>query len=204
MEFFCQITSKLIARYIFIFWLKNPAGFHDRFWFLFITIWIKSTSRISQTIWYFLEERTPFGIFLCTGKDPTETMKHPLQSYNLQEWFSLILHIGIHLKIHMYKKKFPASPVPKPNFRRALKDIQLTNFDINLVAVLIVSLSTLIINKLSNAHPEDLSKYSFKYLVYFRSLAFAGLGIGVVCSMCFLRHEGLQTLLMNKIKCVEQ
>ena len=30
----------VITRYIFIFWLKNPLGFQDEFWGLFLNIWI--------------------------------------------------------------------------------------------------------------------------------------------------------------------
>ena len=43
-EFLCQIDAKILARYIFIFWLKNPAGFHDNFCF--------TTDRIFDLLFY--------------------------------------------------------------------------------------------------------------------------------------------------------
>ncbi len=44
-EVLLQIDAIIIARYIFIFWLKNPTGFNDGVWFWFIFIWIKLSSR---------------------------------------------------------------------------------------------------------------------------------------------------------------
>ena len=63
-EFICtaQITLKnsiyaqillflngiLISKYIFIFWLKNPAAFNDDFWSLFVNIWVVSFSILTH------------------------------------------------------------------------------------------------------------------------------------------------------------
>jgi hypothetical protein len=33
------LFAMTFIRYIFIFWLKNPAAFHDDFWLLFINLW---------------------------------------------------------------------------------------------------------------------------------------------------------------------
>jgi len=44
----------IIARYLFIFWLKNPAAFNDEFWDQFVTIWIVSFANISQFIFVFM------------------------------------------------------------------------------------------------------------------------------------------------------
>ena len=30
----------LIVKYIFIFWMKNPANFHDDFWSIFVNVWV--------------------------------------------------------------------------------------------------------------------------------------------------------------------
>ncbi len=42
--FFNQIVlysdAIVIARYIFIFWMKNPLSFQDAFWHIFVSIWI--------------------------------------------------------------------------------------------------------------------------------------------------------------------
>ena len=35
-----------ITRYLFIFWLKNPAVFPSEFWYVFLNIWIKAISII--------------------------------------------------------------------------------------------------------------------------------------------------------------
>jgi hypothetical protein len=30
----------VIARYIFIIWMKNPLSFQDDFWYLFVNLWV--------------------------------------------------------------------------------------------------------------------------------------------------------------------
>ena len=68
-----------IARYFYIFRLKNPAAFNDDFWSWFFNLWIKSFALLSQASWHLLVERQPMSYYVCTGQDPTETMKHPLR-----------------------------------------------------------------------------------------------------------------------------
>jgi hypothetical protein len=38
--FFLYIDGTIVMRYVYIFWLKNPAAFNDEFWSRFIFIWI--------------------------------------------------------------------------------------------------------------------------------------------------------------------
>ena len=38
-----------VTRYVFIFWLKNPAAFNDDFWSFFLNIWVVGYSLITET-----------------------------------------------------------------------------------------------------------------------------------------------------------
>jgi len=42
------ITNIVITKYIFIFHLKNPTALDDKFWFTFLTIWIRTFAYLSQ------------------------------------------------------------------------------------------------------------------------------------------------------------
>ena len=43
-----------LTRYIYIFWLKNPAAFKDDFWCRVAVPWIKAFSFLITGVWYFL------------------------------------------------------------------------------------------------------------------------------------------------------
>ncbi len=101
LEVMLHIDAIIFARYVFIFWLKNPAAFNDGFWFWFIFLWIKLSNRISQTSWYLLTTRQPVGYYICSGQNPTQAMKHPFKSYGIVEIFSILLHFVIHLRIFL-------------------------------------------------------------------------------------------------------
>ena len=48
------LDGMIIIRYIFIFWMQNPAGFNDEFWEKFVSFWIVGFAMISQFIFVFM------------------------------------------------------------------------------------------------------------------------------------------------------
>jgi hypothetical protein len=42
------VTAMTLFRYVFIFWLKNPAAFEDDFWLIFVNAWSMTFSFLSQ------------------------------------------------------------------------------------------------------------------------------------------------------------
>jgi formate/nitrite transporter FocA (FNT family) len=60
-------------KYIYIFWLKNPAAFNDDFWSKFIIIWTHIAAIVSSGVYHFLTNNQPLEFYVCTGQDPTET-----------------------------------------------------------------------------------------------------------------------------------
>ena len=49
-NFMLYMDASIVARYIFIFRLKNPVAFHDNFWLLFLCIWIQSISIVYEIV----------------------------------------------------------------------------------------------------------------------------------------------------------
>ena len=59
-----------LARYVFIFHLKNPARFQDDFWHLFLNIWIVGFGLVSQFVFVYLPGQQPINFYICAGLDP--------------------------------------------------------------------------------------------------------------------------------------
>jgi hypothetical protein len=199
LEVLLQIDAIIIARYIFIFWLKNPTGFNDGVWFWFTFVWIKLSNRITQTCWHLLSVRQPVGYYICSGQDPTEAMKHPLRSYGIVEIFSIIIHFAIRLRIYFYKRKYTANST-SPNFVSQRKSIKIADFVINSVGIIILGISTVFMMKLSSVAPENLSRYPTNIFVYIRSLVIPGLGNVIICTLYFSRHLALRKMLFDKFR----
>jgi hypothetical protein len=95
------LTGIIVTRYIFIFWLKNPAAFQDDFWNLLINIWIVGYSILSQYISFMLPGRYAIFYYICTGKNPLQDEDVPLKTATDLQILSLtmfLLHIFVVLR----------------------------------------------------------------------------------------------------------
>ena len=61
-----------VLRYLFIFKLKNPSGFSEGFWTLFLNIWITAFSYLTQFVLALQPGRQPLNFFICSGLDPSK------------------------------------------------------------------------------------------------------------------------------------
>ena len=62
------IDGVIFARYLFVFYLKNPFDFKDDFWHMFINIWVMAVSFVSQFIFVLMPGKQPMNFYLCTGQ----------------------------------------------------------------------------------------------------------------------------------------
>jgi hypothetical protein len=171
----CMNVS-ITTRYIFIFWLKNPAAFNNEFWFQFTCTWITGCAILLGAVWNFL---TPFylpGYYMCSGKDPTEANEKLPKIYRVLETVAVLLHVIIYLKIYIYKRKGNSILLHGVfNLKSfGLKDIEkslLANYNITqFVGILIVIGSAIIVKPLEGANPKDYGHYPLNLIVYFRNL----------------------------------
>lgn len=51
------ITTIVVTKYIFIFHLKNPTALDDKFWCIFLTLWIRIFAYLSQATAYMMPGR---------------------------------------------------------------------------------------------------------------------------------------------------
>ena len=96
-------TALVFGRYLFIFWLKNPAAFHNEFWITFFNIWSKGSSLIFNCIWCFLAEHLMVNYYVCSGVNPTEDFKKPLKQYASIEMASVLINLFVYARIKLFK-----------------------------------------------------------------------------------------------------
>jgi hypothetical protein len=92
-----------VAKYIFIFWLTNPAAFQDEFWIRFVNIWIKGASLIFNFVWFTKAEHQIINYYICSGLDPTEDFKKDLKVYGVPEIVSMLINLAIFIRIQVFK-----------------------------------------------------------------------------------------------------
>ena len=191
-----QLDAAAIVRYVSIFWLKNPAGLRDEFWIVFSVSFIRILNIITNFVWHFLTPRQTVIYYICTGQDPIEEYKKSLKVYSITEILSILLHLGVNLKVYIYKKK----DLTHGKSRYYDKSKSLASSTTNLIAYSYLISTALIMTKLNGIKPEDLQKFPNYIYVYFRFLAIPGIGSLITFFMYFFRHSGLRRLMIGELK----
>jgi hypothetical protein len=76
------------ARYLFIFYLKNPFQFQDEFWHTFCNAWVASFALLSQFVFVYSPGHQPLNFFLCVGKNPRcQFHQHFLRAFLVRKSF---------------------------------------------------------------------------------------------------------------------
>ena len=199
-QFFLYIDAISVIKYIFIFWLKNPAAFRDEFWIIFFNSWIKGFSFIFNFVWFFTAEHQIINFYICSGNDPTEDLKKPLNVYGTVEFSSMLLQIIIYLRIKFYKfqtmKKHQRS-----NFKRSfLIDVSkqsLATMATNFLNVITVCLSLLIAGILSRMNADEIVQH--QNLILFAYLILPALFSYFFLLVFYIRHPKLRKAIGNEI-----
>ena len=75
-------ASSIFTKYLFIIWLKNPAGFYDEFWAFYAWMWIQGCSFLVEMTIYLLGGNQPVTFYICCGTARTKEQNKPLISLN--------------------------------------------------------------------------------------------------------------------------
>ena len=95
-------NASMLLRYIFIFWLKNPAAFKDEFWCQMILNWVHMCSLLFHGTEHLITTKMPITYFICIGKEPHNTGQPKFGG--ITEPFSIIVHIFVYTRISLFKK----------------------------------------------------------------------------------------------------
>ena len=139
---------------------------------------------------------------MCSGEDPNLGFKNPAKMYGILEITSAIINISVFLKIYFYKKE--ANINPQIHFAKILildefEQYSLTTGANNFFGICYLSFHTVIVIILNNTKPEDLNKFPYYLMSYYRSLISPTLCAGFLILMCMLNKKYLKAV-VDEIK----
>jgi len=104
-SFILNTDAALFANYAYIFWLKNPAAFQDKFWCQFISTWIYSASLVVFGTLHMIDEFQIQTCFICSGIIVTQNLKSTtMEGMRSILILSVLLHLVLRSRIFFYKK----------------------------------------------------------------------------------------------------
>ena len=199
------VDAIIIVRYIFVFKLKNPAAFHDDFWFVFATVWIHSFSVLTNGSWYYFGmDQQPFSYYMCTGRNPFELLPTQKSSkvYGVVETASALLNIVLYTKIFLFKRKARrVLPVANNGLTTTtthnvfeLEKHSLATIASNTIVILIYGISAIVVRKMNATKLEDVDSASFQALTFYRSLIAPILLMMLIILSCIMNKSYIRAV----------
>ena len=100
-----------IARYIFIFWVKNPTSIDENFWAQLIATLSIIFSCILNTVAYILPQRHSIFLYTCADIDPTpHLMKEKVRVFQLEVLATAVIQLFVFSRIKFFKLKCKIPP----------------------------------------------------------------------------------------------
>ena len=209
LQFFLLQISINLCRYICIFWLKNPATFHDDFWTYFLNIWIAGFSYISQFIFVYLPGKQTINFYIFSGKNPVSDTSKP-SKFNLPFVIIAIVSVTVHFfvstKIFIFKNKIN-NKVNEQNYKQnknvflqTLEKQSLPNFTI--VSCFLIGFGGLLalLSKVSRLDPHTLNEYPNYLMIYWINLVNSLLLTALLSVLIFYRNATMRQVMAREIK----
>jgi hypothetical protein len=189
----------VIFRYVFIFWLKNPAAFQDEFWHLFLVIWMSGFSLVSQWVFAYFPGTQSLNYYVCLGIYPTESseMFSPKQNHlmRLFQFFTVTLLFFMYIRIEKFRVKGSSHN-------------NLINLDNNFFAsvfmycfyAVFVLVFVLLILKINSMDPKTANFYpNYLYFNFYHLLAPVALSLLAAVLYC-IKHQEMFHILKTELK----
>ena len=189
----------VIFRYVFIFWLKNPAAFQDEFWHLFLVIWMSGFSLVSQWVFAYFPGTQSLNYYVCLGIYPTESseMFSPKQNHlmRLFQFFTITLLFFMYIRIEKFRVKGSSHN-------------NLINLDNNFFAsvfmycfyAVFVLVFVLLILKINSMDPKTANFYpNYLYFNFYHLLAPVALSLLAAVLYC-IKHQEMFHILKTELK----
>jgi hypothetical protein len=198
---FCQFififAAIAVARYVFIFHLKNPAAFNDDFWSWFINIWTIFSSVFLQIFMALLPGRRTLYFYICSGRNPSLDQNIPLKNFTyiiVLFLIIVILYIFIGVRIYLYKRGCAEIEAKEKNMKENLAD-----FAANAAIVLMVLINVLLSYKINTIEIKDFNCYPNYLYEYFYRMISPNIFVFIVVLLHFFRHPKLTSVLRTKL-----
>ena len=191
-QIFTTFAFIMITRYILIFYLKNPAGFYNEFWYKFILAWIIMFSWTSQIVVYLGPGKHFPNFYICAGISPLPDETGGEKNYTFNSCVrlcSVLIQMVIAIRIKLYKWKY--SNVIGKTFQFGSENI------FPYVFVLFVIIIQFPREKIELS---KLNEYPFYLTEYFFTLIRPILTGLLVASVKFSKDSKFRSVLVKKIK----
>ena len=196
----------MISRYIFIFWLKNPAGFDHEFWSCLINVWIILFSWIVQFVSYIMLGRENQQHYLCTGQNPAlygelHVVPDSISPNNVVRVLTLLINVVIFARISVYKSKqlhFTPHPRSKLSFTLNFENKMLADATTNIISAtcfLLIGVSQFQINIVDI---DILKQYPYFLLEYFYRMIRAPLTCLLLIIIMYVRNKDLRRAVIRE------
>jgi hypothetical protein len=187
----------VIFRYIFIFWLKNPAAFQDQFWHFFLLIWMSGFSFVSQWVFAYFPGTQSLNYYVCLGISPAESSEvfSPKQNHlmRLFQFWTIALLFFMYIRIEKFRIKgsnlsnsYNCSNLDNKFFASILM------YSFCTVFVLVI---VLLILKINSMDPKTANFYpNYLYFNFFHLLAPVALSL-LVTVLYYIKHPEMLNIL---------
>ena len=152
----------ILARYGFIFHLKNPSAVDDRFWTFLIFVWSAIFSVLFNSVFYILPGVKPINFYICANVDPSPDYKISTTTNIHIEAVSIILHCVLNARITLYKR---SNDIGQNPFEKTA-----TYFISNAIGLLIILIYSYLNLKIGMYSLEEINSYPKYILLYIHTL----------------------------------
>lgn len=198
------LNAMNIAQYFLVVWMKNPSRLKDDFWSCFLSLWITMASTMLCINRQFLPGKYTFNYYSCADINYKLDDDAPFKMNYFIEIPTIICHILIIVRIHLYKKSLSSEPVSQNVFQKSfylkfLEKQTISDFVSTFIGVVGLLLFFIVGNKIRSTKPHELNIYPNYLLVYVQQLFFPGF-LGMFCIfMVYSRHPPLKEKLRTEV-----
>ena len=177
----------IIARFVFVYVIKNPTALQDDFWNLFTNAFITAFWIIAQTIYILAPGKNPVNYYVCTGSSSIEYLNHPVK-VNHSTLYVGLFSIALHFAAAAVNLKAKDVVSQKSLFSKTTNTIGIACF---------ICASSIIPTMLNWKEPSELDQYPNFLLLYAMHLYIPE------CTMLIVGFSFLwkNSLLRNRLFC---
>lgn len=202
------VNCVTLVKYVFVFWLKNPAGLDQDFWCTFINLWISTFHFLLYLAVGFVRQKTSVNSFVCSGLTHGITSLSDKNEQGTREVkvivrmavsISLIIHIYVHLRIYFYKRKHNRSEANTDSQCFAVDMPSLASTTINFCVILTLTFCGWCVYKIDQLGPLNITYYPNHLLLYAAYLINPNITILTFTVLHYSRHEHLRKVLTREL-----
>ena len=174
MQGLMYLDAIIIARYVFLFHVKNPTALQDDFWRLFLNCWTLGVGIINQVIYFLMPGKNPQNYYMCLGHYPTKYSGKIVKinsAINYLLLFSFAVHViaGIRIKVHRHKEaqKDQVQAITASTSNDNIN--MMMNLTTNLVSLLLLVISSVgpsMVNKMEPLIIDTYPNFIWVYIIH--------------------------------------